>query len=112
MIEFDTTTTPDNIGIVTPRGRLNMVAAPRLREIVADLVADGVSRVVVDLDQTEFMDSSGLGALISGLKSTRLAGGDLRIARPTAQIESVLALTNLNRVLRSSDSVEGAFGAR
>ncbi len=52
--------------VVQPTGRLNMVAAPRLREQLRDLVENGSRRLVVDLSTTEFIDSSGLGALVSG----------------------------------------------
>jgi anti-sigma B factor antagonist len=58
----------------------------------------------------QFIDSSGLGAVIGGLKTARQAGGDLRIASLTPQVASVLQLTNLDRVLRPYDSVAGALG--
>lgn len=110
MIEFAVRTTDSGIGVVTPQGRLNMVSARRLKEVLADLVASGTSRIVVDMAETTFLDSSGLGALISGLKSARQAGGDLRIARPTPSVVTVFKLTNLDKVLRPRESVEGAFG--
>lgn len=91
--------------VIHPVGRLNMVAAPQLRELIAATVKDGSTRIAVDLADTEFIDSSGLGALISGLKAARTAGGDLRIARPSPQVVTVLSLTNLDRVLRPYDSV-------
>ena len=109
MTQFETETTQGGIGVVRPVGRLNMVAAPRLRSLVAELVAAGTARVVVDLSATESMDSSGLGALISGLKTARQAGGDLRIAGAGPQVEAVLDLTNLRRVLRPRPDVAGAF---
>jgi anti-sigma B factor antagonist len=89
-------------------GRLNLVAAPRLRAAVDDVVQSGATRVVLDLSAVTFMDSSGLGALIAGLKVTRQAGGDLRIAGVTEQVASVLRLTNLDRVLRSYPSPQAA----
>ena len=95
--------------VVQPTGRLNMVAAPRLREQLHGLVENGSSRLVVDLSRTDFIDSSGLGALVSGLKAARQAGGDLRIAAPTAQVQSVLALTRLDRGLTTHDSPDTAF---
>src|SRR3712207_1834331 len=95
MTQFQTETSDTGIGVVRPVGRLNMVAAPRLRSVVAELVAQGTARIVVDLSETESMDSSGLGALIAGLKTARQAGGDLRIAGAGPQVESVLDLTNL-----------------
>lgn len=111
-MEFDVENVDGGRAVVAPRGRLNMVAAPRLRALIARTVDDGHRQVVVDLAATEFMDSSGLGALIAGLKTARQAGGDLRIARVTPQVAMVLQLTNLDRVLRPYDSVEAAFGAR
>jgi anti-anti-sigma factor len=76
--------------------------------MVTELVAAGRTRVVIDLSGTEFIDSSGLGALVSCLKKARQAGGDLRVAGPNQQALTVLDLTNLNRVLRPSPSVESA----
>jgi anti-sigma B factor antagonist len=111
MIEFDTEVQDDESVVIRPRGRLNLLAAPKLREVVAQSVAQGRARIVVDLSATTFMDSSGLGALVAGLKSARQGGGTLRIACLTPQVEMVLTLTNLDRVLRPYASVEDAFGA-
>lgn len=109
MIEFAVHTRDDGIGVVTPAGRLNMVSARRLKEILSELVTAGTTRIVVDLGETTFLDSSGLGALIGGLKSARQAGGDLRIARVSPAVMTVFELTNLDRVLRARDSVDSAF---
>ncbi|HEX8510081.1 MAG TPA: STAS domain-containing protein [Propionibacteriaceae bacterium] len=89
-------------------GRLNMVAAPALRASIEQSVNDGHARVVVDLAKISFIDSSGLGSLIAGLKKARQAGGNLRIAAATEQVLTVLRLTNLDRVLRPHLSVEEA----
>ncbi len=109
MIDFAVHTRDDGVGVVTPEGRLNMVSARRLKEILSELVAAGTTRIVVDLGETTFLDSSGLGALIGGLKSARQAGGDLRIARVSPAVMTVFELTNLDRVLRARDSVDSAF---
>ncbi|MCL8024391.1 STAS domain-containing protein [Nocardioides bruguierae] len=109
MIDIDVETLADGVGVVRPHGRLTMVAARRMRELLADLVAAGSTRVVVDLSATEFMDSSGLGAIIAGLKTARQAGGDLRLAAVTEPVMAVLQLTNMDRVLRARPSVEEAF---
>ena len=111
-MEFETQPVEQDAVVIRPRGRLNLVAAPRLRELVGRTVAEGRSTVVVDLSGTEFMDSSGLGALVAGLKSARQAGGDLRIACLSPQVEMVVKLTNLDRVLRPYPSVQDAFGVR
>lgn len=111
MIEFETAPREDGAVVLHARGRLDMVAAPQLRSLVSDTVAAGARRLVVDLTDTAFLDSSGLGALIAGLKSARQAGGDLRIAGAGEQVTMVLELTQLNTVLRPYPTVEAALDA-
>ncbi len=94
---------------VAGNGRLNMVAAPKLREVVQEAVSAGYKRIVVNLAETSFMDSSGLGALIGCLKLARQAGGDLRIACVQPQVLMVLELTSMNRVLTPHPTAEEAF---
>lgn len=109
MTEFVVERTDDGIGVVRPVGRLTMVTSRQLTEAIGGLLDSGASRIAVDLSGTEFMDSSGLGALIAGLKSARQSGGDLRIAAPHEQVLTILRLTNLDKVLRPRDSVGSAF---
>ena len=109
MMEIDRSER-DGVVILTASGRFNMVSAPRLKKLVDTVVADGQTRIVVDLSGVVFIDSSGLGALIGGLKSARQASGDLRIAGATEQVLVVLGLTNLDRILRPYPTVEDAVG--
>jgi anti-sigma B factor antagonist len=95
--------------VLRPQGRLTMVTAPELRAAVAEAVEARRVRIVVDLSDCDFIDSSGLGAIIGGLKEARQAGGDLRIACVGSQVATVLQLTNVDRVLRPHDTVEGAL---
>lgn len=89
-------------------GRLTMAGAPTLRSAIDEEVTDGRVRLVIDLADTSFVDSSGLGALVAGLKRTRQAGGDLRIASAQEQVRMVLDLTNLDRILQPFDTVGDA----
>lgn len=111
MIEFGVERRSNGTAVVTPQGRLTMVSARRFKELLTELATTGHARIVVDLAETTFLDSSGLGALISGLKSARQASGDLRIARPTEAVVTVLELTNMDKVLRARPDVESAFDA-
>ncbi len=104
-----TVTPGTDYAVIRPEGRLTATTVPQLRTAVDELVAAGSSRIVVDLGATEFVDSSGLGALIGGLKAARLAGGDLRIAAMSEPVRRVLKLTNLDRVLRDHPTAESAF---
>ncbi|MDT0117591.1 STAS domain-containing protein [Microbacterium sp. PRF11] len=109
MLQVDIDTR-DGGTVVIPRGRLTMVSAKSFRETVTAEIDRGSGEiVVVDLSQTEFVDSSGLGALVACLKTARQSGGDLRLAAPSEQVTMVLGLTNLDRVLRPRPSVDEAF---
>jgi anti-anti-sigma factor len=109
-MDFDVELTDGDCAVIRARGRLNRVSAPALRDLVARVVREeGRSQVVVDLAETNFMDSSGLGSLVAGLKTARAAGGDLRIARPQTQVLMVLKLTNLDQVLHPHETVEECF---
>jgi anti-sigma B factor antagonist len=99
----------DGVAVLRLDGRLNMVTASCLRDHVGSAVASGQNRIAVDLAGIDFIDSSGLGALINGLKTARQAGGDLRIAAPNEQVKLVLQLTNMERLLTAYDSAETAF---
>lgn len=89
--------------------RLTAAVAAQLRAAVDDAIAAGADRIVLDLAQVPFIDSSGLGAVIGALKAARTAGGDLRLASAGDQVRQVLRLTNLDRVLRVYDDAGSAF---
>jgi anti-sigma B factor antagonist len=108
-MQFTTENLGTDIAVVRADGRLNMVSAPELRETITATIAAGRPRIVVDLTDTSFIDSSGLGALIECLKSARQAEGDLRIAAPNDQVRMVLKLSNVDRILRSYDSAAEAY---
>ena len=95
--------------VLAPEGKFNMVAAPPLKTRIDDLVAAGKTHLVVDLHAVDFIDSSGLGALIGGLKAARQQGGDLRVAAVGEQALAVLKLTNLDRILSPYATVEEAL---
>ncbi|PZQ50278.1 MAG: anti-anti-sigma factor [Phenylobacterium zucineum] len=109
MTSYRTDDLGEDIAVIRVQGRLNMVAAPELRDVVSRVVASGRPRVVVDLAEVEFMDSSGLGALIASLKTARQAGGDLRIAAVGDQVALVLQLSNVDRILKPYADANAAF---
>lgn len=100
---------PQGVAELSVSGRLNMVTAARVREAIQSAVDDNRPKIAVNLERVVFLDSSGLGALIAGMKIAREVGGDVRLIKPTEQVELVLELTNMAGVLRSFDSVENAY---
>jgi anti-sigma B factor antagonist len=104
MTDSPIRTTSSGVVVVRPMGRLNMVTAPDLREQLRALVQRGSVRLVVGLSGVDTIDSTGLSALISGLKAARQAGGSLHIAQPSKQVKAILRLTSLDRVLTAPDA--------
>lgn len=98
----------DGAAVVTLSGRLDLLSAAAVKRQLADLVSAGNRRLVIDLHEVSFIDSSGLSTLVSALKLARQAGGDLRLARPNEQARVLLELTTLDRVLRPFATVEEA----
>lgn len=101
----------DDTAVLECSGRLNMVSAGAFRETVAKVVDGGRSRLVVELSGVDFMDSSGLGALVGCLKTARQAGGDLRLAAPSEQVQMVLKLSNIDKILRTYPDGDAAVSA-
>lgn len=98
-----------NVVVITLSG--NVMGGPdgsQLHDTLHELKDEGKTNVVVDLSKVKFMNSSGLGMLISGLTTMRNAGGDLRLANVADRIESLLVITKLITVFKEYDSVEEA----
>jgi anti-sigma B factor antagonist len=96
--------------VLTPRiRRLDAAAAPEFRTQALSLIA-GHSVVVLDLKELTFIDSSGLGVLVSLLKSIP-PGGRLRLAHAAANVKKLLEMTRLQAVLPSFGSVQDAVHA-
>lgn len=85
--------------------------ATELNEELHKLVDQGRNKVVVDLGDVKFMNSSGLGMLIRALSTMRNAGGDMKLARASEKIQSLLVVTKLITVFDHHDSVTKAVDA-
>jgi anti-sigma B factor antagonist len=90
--------------------RMDAAVAPELKHQIAQLLDDGATRIVLDLSQVTFMDSSSLGALVSLLKMVGNRG-DLIIAGAKGIVADLFKLTRMDRVFRMADSVDAAVGA-
>ena len=89
----------------------NIMGGPdgaKLHDTLHELKESGKKNVVVDLSKVKFMNSSGLGMLISGMTTMRNSGGDLRLANAADRIQSLLIITKLITVFKHYDSVDEA----
>ncbi len=80
-----------------------------IRQALAQWVEKGDRFFVFDLSHTHYMDSAGLGAMVSKIAAIRNRGGDIVIIHPTEFIQELLQVTNLNQVFRECENLNCAF---
>ncbi len=97
-----------NIFVFMPRGRLDAASAPLLRERLA--AGDG-GNMVLDFSAVDFMDSSGLGALVAGARRLRAQHGDIKLACIADTVRRVLELTRADRLFDIYDDPEAAISS-
>jgi len=95
--------------VVRASGDLDLTTAIRLREQAVQVVTDGQPRLILDLQEVDFVDSTGLGVIVGLLKRTRGQGGDLRLVSTRPSLRKVLELTDLDRALPLARTVEEAI---
>jgi anti-sigma B factor antagonist len=83
-------------------GELDLATASQLQEELMRLTSDGATLVTVDLADLEFIDSTGLSVLITGLKRLRQQGGDMALRSPSPGTRKVLEITGLIEVFSVS----------
>ncbi|MFZ1289390.1 MAG: STAS domain-containing protein [Melioribacteraceae bacterium] len=89
----------------------NVIGGPEAEEfskLLHSYLDEGKKNVVVDLSSVKFMNSSGLGMLISGFTTLKNGGGSFKLARATEKINSLLVITKLITIFENYDSVEEA----
>ncbi len=98
----------EDVTVVSPANRrLDAVLAPKLKELVAELVADGNNKIVLDVSNVEFMDSSGLGAAVAALKIVG-GPGDMAICGASGLVADLFKLTHMDRVFTMAANEEEA----
>jgi anti-sigma B factor antagonist len=81
------------------------------KDFLYDLVDRGKIRIIIDLSNAEYVDSSGLGAIVSRLAYCRSLKGDIRLASPSEFMTSLLKITHLDQVLKVFPDLEQAVGS-
>jgi anti-sigma B factor antagonist len=97
--------------IVEVGGEIDVYTAPKLREQLVDLVAAGNYHLIVDMEKVDFLDSTGLGVLVGGLKRVRAHDGTLRLVCTQERILKIFRITGLTKVFPIHATVEEAAAA-
>ena len=103
-----------DVTVVAPNGpRLDAEVAGTLRATLLDLIERGDRKLILDLPSVDFIDSSGLGALVSALKHLKQVDpkGDVRLANVQPPVHAVLEIIRLHRVFAQFPSVDAAVSS-
>lgn len=98
--------------VVDVEGEVDMFTAPKLRERLVQTVDQGNYRIVVDLQGVSFMDSTGLGTLVGGLKRVKEHDGTLALVCSQRAVLRVLTITGLTNVFPIFESLQEALAQR
>ena len=102
----------DGIEVVDVEGEIDVYTAPRLRELLIDLVNKNNYQLVVNMEKVEFLDSTGLGVLVGGLKRVRAHDGSLDLVCTQERILKIFRITGLTKVFGIHNTVDEAIAAK
>ncbi len=98
--------------VIAVIGEIELATAPRLRQQVVTVVGEGHIKIVLDLSKVDFVDSIGLGVIVSVLKRVRSRNGDLIVAGPAPRVRALFELTRLDEIVELYADLDRALDAR
>lgn len=99
----------DDVLVVDVEGQLIVGNRQELKQKVLEELENGERKFVVDFEETGYIDSSGLGVLVSLSKKIREQGGELRLANLNEDLRTLFELTKLDTLFKIADSREAAL---
>ena len=90
--------TINDVEVLKLEGRLDASSAKDLKENVGSLTQENHIRFIIDMGAVDFIDSSGLGSLVSSLRTVNKLGGDIKISALQDQVRAIFELTRLHRI--------------
>jgi anti-sigma B factor antagonist len=99
------------VQILACEGRMDAQVSGLLKERIKELLDKGATELVLDLKGLEFLDSSGLGALVSCLRRIREKKGEIRLAGLRPEVRSIFDITRVSRLFPIFETVEDALKA-
>ena len=102
----------EDITIVDLSGQIKLGDGTQvLRDIVKDLLSKGEKKILLNLADVSYIDSSGIGELVGAFTSVRNQGGEMKLLQLTKKVKDVLAITKLLTVFDVKDDEAAAIGA-
>jgi anti-sigma B factor antagonist len=97
-LKVETRSPREGVAVIELGGEVDVYTSPRLKQEMVDLLNRGLVNLVVDLNGVEYLDSTGLGVLIGGLKRAREREGDLRLICDNMRILRIFEITGLTKI--------------
>jgi anti-sigma B factor antagonist len=105
-----TTRQVDGVSIVDLSGRITLgEGSTMLRDIVRDMIAKGQKKILLNLGDVTYIDSSGIGELVSAFTTVRNGGGELKLLNLTKKVHDLLQITKLYTVFDIKDDEAAAI---
>ena len=102
----------DGHTVVVVGGEIDVYTAPKLRDKITELVNGGHHDLVVDMENVDFLDSTGLGVLVGGLKKLRAHDGSMQLICTQERLLKIFRITQLAKVFAIYESQADALAAQ
>lgn len=111
QLELNVRHVANNLPVIDVKGEVDVYTAPKFKSTMIDLIDQGNYNLIVNLTNVQYMDSAGLGALVSGLKRVREHNGTVNLVSPTVPVQRVLDITRLSKILNIYQNEQQAIDA-
>ena len=111
MMNITKRNTDEKTCVISLDGTLNARSADQVKDAFRQAVGEGIRKVVLDLSSVPFIDSSGLAALVSGLKTLNEKNGSLKLASLQSQADLLFKLTMFDKVFEIFTDVDAALAS-
>ena len=97
-----------NLVVVTIEGDIEFDDSIQINELFNSIIKKDSAKIVLNLKDCNYIDSSGLGALVEGLKATQKASGDLRLCNLNPDFREILMMTRIIKYFQIFESLDDA----
>ena len=99
------------VAVITPTEDIDMSRSPVLRSAIKSAIKPGLQRMVIDLEQVQYMDSSGLATLVEAMRLTKSQSIDLYLSSMTPKVRAIFEIARLDAFFSIKDSRQEALDA-
>jgi anti-sigma B factor antagonist len=99
------------VRVLACKGRMDAQVSGLLKDRIQELLDTGTTRLIVDMEGLEFLDSSGLGALVSCLRRIKEKKGEIKLAGLRPEVRSIFDITRVSRLFHICETVSEAVAA-